>query len=83
MAANTSDPGEYLARDEEREQIAECIGEESVLDLDQIVLMAAERVAAEVIHAVVINAYHVGETELVDRSYNLPLAGTVVRNQIF
>src|SRR5581483_8621912 len=56
VAADAPDAREYLARHQEGQQIGQRIREKSILYLHQIVLMAAERMPAEMVYAVVVEA---------------------------
>ena len=69
----------HLAGDEEWEQIAQCIGEEAVFDLYEVVFVASESVAAEVVDRIVMEADALIQSQVLeDRS-----AGTVMGDEVF
>ena len=82
VAPYPSDARVDLPGDQEGQQIGERIGEEAVFDLDQIVLMAAEGVAAEMIDAVVVKTDRIVEFQFGNQLGEQNAPGAVVSHKI-
>src|SRR2546427_9717251 len=73
MPSDAPDTGKDLPGDQKGEQVAQRVGKEPVFDLDEVVLMAAEGVPAEVVYRIVMEADDLRNAEVLqDRLENCP-----------